>query len=45
MSLRSKRYDGAEDYKYELVDPIPKLIEDIERKLQTLKDLYNGNSI
>ena len=45
MSLRDKRYDGGEDYKYELVDQKLKLLNDIERKIQTLKALMDGNTI
>ena len=39
MSLRDKRFDGAEDYNYELVDPIQRLLEDIERKIAVVKEL------
>ncbi len=39
MGLRDKRFDGAEDYNYELVDPIQRLLEDIERKIAVVKEL------
>jgi len=45
MSLRDRRFDGAEEFNYELIDPIHKLMEDIERKIAVVKELIKDREL